>query len=207
LAGTAHLSRNKDSSFPASPTESEVEQFVSALKQAVPAFSWSSSLIRKVYWGVLPVKRESTVDLTVRPEIVPHGKEAVGLYSVVGIKFTTAMQVATTALQMIFGSALPQTLVDKEDNSGPALSKFTAALLDGDRAIELSRSELLQIIRTVAKDEAVFETDDLFLRRTNWLFTAKEPQLLRALVDEALLQISRFTPAPMSQTQNTSGVH
>ena len=82
-AGTAHVPRERDGVVQA-PGDQEVEQFISALRRAVPAFDWTEARVRKVFWGVLPVKQPMSVQLTVRPEMFSHGTPVTGLYSVVG---------------------------------------------------------------------------------------------------------------------------
>ncbi len=202
-AGTAHVPRRRASEYPAAPTDAEVEGFVGSLQRAVPAFPWTASRIRKVCWGVLPVKREQTIDLTTRAELVSHARVAAGLYSLVGIKFTTAAQEARKALERIFGPRLPGLQSDVAGSASFAQS--SAVLIDGDRAAGLERSELIRIIQTVAAEEAVIEADDLMLRRTNWLFSAKEPAALRAVIETALSQSVRSTTAAMMQSHASLG--
>jgi hypothetical protein len=59
-------------------------------------------------------------------------------------------------------------------------------LTDGDAAAALPRPKLLEVVRTVARSEAACDTADFIERRTNWPFTARDPERLRAVVDEAL---------------------
>jgi glycerol-3-phosphate dehydrogenase len=183
-AGTAHFPREPDAVVQA-PGDQEVEQFISALRRAVPAFDWTKARVRKIFWGVLPVKQPMTVQLTVRPEVLSHGAALAGLYSVVGIKFTTAPLVANAALQLIFGGRLPA-----ERSSGVAdargYSTHTDVLIDGDLALSLEREKLRAILRAVATEEGVVETEDLLLRRTNWMFTATDLPRLRSEIDAAL---------------------
>lgn len=105
-AGTAHLPRPAGE-FPASPSDSEVERFVAELKSDVPDFAWSGATVRAVYSGFIPVSRPNTALLASRADIVDVPARGSGLTSVVGIKFTTATQVALKALQRAFGGALP----------------------------------------------------------------------------------------------------
>jgi glycerol-3-phosphate dehydrogenase len=173
-----------------------VASFVDSLGRALPAFAWSGSRVRRVFWGVLPVEREATVELTARPDVVSH-REALGLHSVVAIKFTTAPQVARHVLERIFGPKLPPARATVPQADG---SRFTEALLDGDRAAQMERAQLLALIESVAREEAVLDADDLLLRRTNWLFTAKEPERLRATAEEALQGMHPTTTVPLAKT-------
>jgi glycerol-3-phosphate dehydrogenase len=183
-AGTAHLPRERDAVVQA-PGEQEVEQFFSALRRAVPAFDWTKARVRKVFWGALPVKQPMTVQLTVRPEVRSHGTSLAGLYSVVGIKFTTAPLVADAALRLIFGDRLPAERT-AEVADGRGYSTHTDVLIDGDLALSLEREKLRAILRTVAAEEGVVDPEDLLLRRTNWMFTAADLPRLRSEIDAAL---------------------
>jgi hypothetical protein len=53
-------------------------------------------------------------------------------------------------------------------------------------AAAMPRATLLNLIRVVASEEAAHDADDFLERRTNWPFTAREPDRLRAIVEEAL---------------------
>jgi glycerol-3-phosphate dehydrogenase len=183
-AGTAHLPRERDAIVQA-PSEQEVDQFVSTLRRAVPAFDWAQARVRKVFWGVLPVKQPMSVQLTVRPEVVSHANSLAGLYSVVGIKFTTAPLVAEAALQLIFGDRLPATRPDRGVD-GRGYSTHTDVLVDGDLALSLERDKLRAVLNAVAVEEGVVEPEDLLLRRTNWMFTATDLPSLRSEIAAAV---------------------
>lgn len=198
-AGTAHVPRRR-AEYSNAPAEAEVTEFVAALHHAVPEFSWSDCTIRKIYWGTLPVRREMTVNLTSRPDIVSHEQTVRGLHSVVGIKFTTAVQVAVETLRRIFGARLPST---NEMPAGRLQSSLTGVLIDGDAACRLARAELIRTIETVAREEAVLSADDLLLRRTNWMFTAKDPEFLRTVAEEAL---QRVRPVPSLESTLYHGI-
>jgi hypothetical protein len=125
-----------------------------------------------------------TATLAARADVVEIGGPGSGLLGVAGIKYTTATQVATRALRCALGARLPR------HGDGPAAlappTPEAAVLTDGDAAAALPRPKLLEVIRTVARSEAAYDTGDFFERRTNWPFTARDPERLRAVVDEAL---------------------
>lgn len=178
-AGTAHLPRKRSMEPPDGPTPQELESFVEGLRRAVPQFAWSQSRIRKVYWGVLPVRREMSTQLTVRPQILRHA-DMQGLYSVVGIKYTTAIQVACSALTVMFAGRLAP---ERDAPTEPLpVSPATQWLVDGDQAAGMPREALATLIRQVIEAEAVVDPDDLLLRRTNWMFTAKDVRPLAVAI-------------------------
>jgi glycerol-3-phosphate dehydrogenase len=182
-AGTAHLPRPAGT-FPAPPSESEIERFVAALKSDVPDFAWSGATVRAVYSGFIPVSRPNSATLAARADIVDVPAKGSGLLAVVGIKYTTATQVAVKALQRAFGGALPPYSPSREAEV-PILRRASAVLTDGDAAARLPRIEFERLVREAAAEEAVATADDFFDRRTNWGFTARDPRALRAAVAAA----------------------
>lgn len=183
-AGTAHLPR-PPGTFPAPPSESEVAGFVEELESDVPDFAWSGASVRAVYSGFIPVSRPNTAALAARADILDVPARGSGLLAVVGIKYTTATQVAVKALRRAFGGALPPYSASR-DAEAPVLRPASALLTDGDAAASLPRAELERLVRSVAAEEAVANDGDFFDRRTNWGFTAREPQALRAAVGDVL---------------------
>lgn len=183
-AGTAHVPRSRGVAHPAAPTDAELAHFVGSLKKAVPAFDWAQSRVRKVFWGVLPVTREQSVDLTVRPEILRHGRDGQrsGLFSVVGIKYTTATRVAEQALRVVFDGKLPPVAVAET----ASLSGDSEILTDGDLAAALPVPAFSALVERLIREESVIEPDDILLRRTNWMFTAKDTQMLSRRIADAL---------------------
>jgi glycerol-3-phosphate dehydrogenase len=191
-AGTAHLPRPAGV-FPASPSESELERFVAELKSDVPDFSWSGAKVRAVYSGFIPVSRPNTAALAARADIVDVPAKGSGLLAVVGIKYTTATQVAVKALQRAFGGALPPYSKSREAEA-PILRRASAVLTDGDAAARLPRVEFERLVREAAGEEAAATDGDFFDRRTNWGFTARDPQALRAAVADAFRGEQRRQP-------------
>jgi glycerol-3-phosphate dehydrogenase len=183
-AGTAHLPR-PDGGPPSQPSESEIEHFIAELRGDVPDFAWRDAKVRRVYSGFIPVSQPMTANLAVRADVVAIGGEGSGLYSVVGIKYTTATQVAQQALRCALRDRLPEYGTQRGVEAPPALDG-SAALTNGDAAAAMPKAELSALVRDLAGREAAMSADDFFERRTNWGFTARHPQRLRAAVVEAL---------------------
>ena len=118
-AGTAHLPR-PPGAMPSAPTAKEIERFVGDLRNDVPDFAWSSANVRKVYSGFVPVREPMTVRLAARPDVIELGSRS-GLFGVVGVKYTTAVQVATRALRRALETRLPSY------SSGAAATPMPAA--------------------------------------------------------------------------------
>jgi glycerol-3-phosphate dehydrogenase len=146
--------------------EDQVKRFLDDLNAAVPGLDLAPRDVIQVFAGLLPGRRPGAAELATVPVVHDHGTRGGprGLYSVSGVKFTTARQVAEITLRTIFGRELrprlnaperPQPLVDLTDQT--LLS--TAAPFEGEaRAIET-------LMRRLVREEAVIHVEDLLLRR------------------------------------------
>ena len=65
------------------------------------------------------------------------------------------------------------------------LSPATGLLLDGARLAAMSLAEATRVVRETAAAESVIYAEDFLLRRTNWLFSAPQPQALERLIAAA----------------------
>ena len=103
MAGTGHAPWNEIIDHPV-PTYKMIQNFLDELNMAVPALKLKTEEILHVFSGLLPVTRNGSVDLTAREIILNHGDRGgpMGLYSISGIKFTTARRVADKTLNFIF---------------------------------------------------------------------------------------------------------
>ena len=99
LLGTGHAAWNGDVSKLA-PAESELERFLAAVNRAAPSLALARRDIRRTLVGLLPTTARGSAELTQRPAIVDHGARGgvAGLFTVVGIKYTTARATARKLL-------------------------------------------------------------------------------------------------------------
>jgi glycerol-3-phosphate dehydrogenase len=95
LLGTGHAAWNGDLAQ-LEPGEAAIEHFLSAVNRAAPALALARHDIRATLTGLLPTTARGSADLTQRPTIIDHGARGhvAGLYTVVGIKYTTARATA-----------------------------------------------------------------------------------------------------------------
>ncbi len=164
LAGTRHLPLADPSGPPRPPSAEQVAELVALLDAALPAFRLRREEVSRVTWGWLPASRPGAAAPGDRPLVVDHGARGGprGLWSVAGVKLTTARAVAEEALAAVFG-ALPV----RRDLPRPAAARPLAAgsflrLLDADPYAAVSH------LRRLVRTESVVHLDDLLLRRTDW---------------------------------------
>jgi glycerol-3-phosphate dehydrogenase len=164
LAGTCYAGLPEATLEP-KVTESQVKLFLDDLNAAVPGLDLAPRDVSHVYAGLLPGRRAGTTELAREAIVHDHGRHGgpQGLYSVSGVKFTTARQVAEATLRTMFGRELracrnaperPQPLVDLTEQT--LLS--TATPFDGEaRAVE-------SLLQRIARAEAVMYAEDLLRR-------------------------------------------
>ncbi len=167
LAGTYHAPGNR-AAAEAEPPVDEAECFLAELRDAIPGLGASMDHVLRILWGLLPVKRAGTVELTVRERILDHASSGgpQGLYSVSGVKFTTARRVAEKVLGLIkrkAGERLPPLVSEEPPEIGTPLPWPEFQRLIGD-----DPSQARAIARRIVEEEAVVELSDLLLRRTDW---------------------------------------
>jgi glycerol-3-phosphate dehydrogenase len=114
------------------------------------------------------------VQLAIREVVYDHGARGGprGLYSVSGVKFTTARLVAAKTLRAIFGNRgeplQPWESVRRPPTRAvPGLGEFKSRLRDGPDGL---RADL----RRLVAEEAVLHLEDLLLRRTDWGMDPRE---------------------------------
>src|SRR5690606_20424264 len=94
LAGTYHAPRLRTDRI--ALTDEQLDEFVGDLNEAVPALDADRSAIVRLYAGVLPARAEGSVEMAKRPVVLDHARVGgpSGLWSLSGIKYTTARLVA-----------------------------------------------------------------------------------------------------------------
>lgn len=165
LAGTFHT---PCTGYPCStsPSEEQIEQFLRELREAVPALDFDPADVMRVYSGLLPARRIGSDDLSVREVVVDHGASGgpSGLWSVSGIKYTTARHVAERTLRRIFRDRdLDVRAGTDREGSSASLSYDDPSTVERDGSDETARA-----LRALVREEAVLSMEDLLLRRTDW---------------------------------------
>jgi len=179
LAGTFHApwSGPADDS---KPTEQHVTAFLTDLNDAVPGWKLRRDDVIRVLAGLLPAAREGGDALAVREVFHDHGAHGGlrGIYSVSGVKYTTAHLVAEKALTRFLGVPARKPALDRP---APASPPDVDTLL---RLAQTDRSTALALVQRLVESEAVVHADDLLLRRTDWGLDPRRIPELRALVGD-----------------------
>lgn len=83
------------------PDESSIEHFLRDVNLAAPALELSRRDIRQTFAGLLPTTQRGSAQLTQRAVIIDHGAKggAPGVFTAVGIKYTTARATARKLLK------------------------------------------------------------------------------------------------------------
>jgi glycerol-3-phosphate dehydrogenase len=176
LAGTGHAPWQENAE-PPQPSEKQLADFLAGLNLAAPGLEFSPADIRHFFAGLLPAMQPGTASLAKREVIVDHGREggAEGLYSVSGVKFTTARKVAEKTLNGIFRHASPGDL------PANALNCRRGIFLNGVHS--LVDNETMRQLDKIACEESVCRLEDLLMRRTDLWLDASIREKLPALND------------------------
>ncbi|MGH8659148.1 MAG: FAD-dependent oxidoreductase [Gammaproteobacteria bacterium] len=161
LAGTGHAPWHGGADDPA-PTREMIDRFLSDLNAALPKLNIGRRNILHIFSGLLPARGPGSAQLTSRPVFVDHGEQGGphGIYSVSGIKFTTARAVAHRLLKRIFPRHQPSDIY-----------KAPRKIREGKVSYDLNESpagdlEWEERLRGIIEEESVQHLDDLIFRRT-----------------------------------------
>lgn len=150
------------------PSDSQLEDFIADLNDAVPRLKLSLSDIDQVLAGFRPIKNTQTNAVADREMIISHERYGgtAGLYSISGVKFTTARLVAEKTLKRIFPDVFitkPQTSISQTMEESPQ----SVGILAYDWYPAPNELEWQQQIKELIAEESVQHLDDLIFRRTS----------------------------------------
>lgn len=167
LAGTYHAPADGPA---ASPTDGQISEFLEDLTTAVPGFDVSRGDVLRVLAGILPAKRAGTDEIATRDLWIDAsiGGGPDGLFTLIGVKYTTAPLAAIRALDHITARCFSEVSAtggecpaEPEPRIVPSWWEFAdLARRDGEQARAL--------ISCIVEEESVTTVEDLLLRRTDW---------------------------------------
>ena len=175
LAGTGHAFWRSDQKDNIKPSNSQIQKFINDLNYVLPGYALSSKDILRIYSGLLPARDEKKFELANRELIYNFNSYGgpKGLFSITGVKFTTARLVAEKAIKAIF-PACHAAHFHKKDGFYPSISNEEMWDIDIDELTDKYRSGARELLKALIKSESVIHLDDLVLRRTSlWLSPKK----------------------------------
>lgn len=163
FAGTVH-SPWKDLSRIPVPDENSVLNFIDELNSSINNLSLSKADVLQIFPGLLPAKEEGSDKIAVREIILDHGLKGgpKGLFSVSGVKFTTARLVAEKTLKQIFGAGFRLASCDGRKCSTPQ----ELGIFD-HQWIPKEKNGWTISLKNIIQNESVVHLDDLLIRRTS----------------------------------------
>jgi glycerol-3-phosphate dehydrogenase len=184
FAGTVHRAWQGLSK----PSDEMIDEFLEDLDRAIPNWGLDRSNVIRVTAGVLPASRLGKADMAHHSTFVRH--EIDGLFSVCGIKYTTAQRFARRTIERIFGSAksldpTPPEIGDRVFITDP---RAVMALADED-------------LRRLAHEEAVTNVEDFVERRMDWILDENERSQFEARLIGVLGIRSAKVPGEMAMSR------
>jgi len=163
FAGTIHDPWDKVEKNP-QPRKKSILNFINDINCCIPGYNLSEKDILHIYSGLLPAKADNSTELTVREVILDHSEDngLKGLYSVSGVKFTTARLVAEKTINKIFPDRSETTKEPQND-----LPESYSGVYDYDWYIEDNNNNWKSELKKIIDEESVVHLDDLILRRTS----------------------------------------
>lgn len=162
--GTGHSPWNGPLDNP-QPSQEQLRVMLDDLNSAAPGLELEEQDIVRVFAGLLPAAGSDSAKLSKRPVIVTHSDTGgpKGLYSICGVKFTTARLVAERTLARVLGGrgrreagAFPRP---------PTASGWSSR--GNDFSIGQTRDTYLHGLDRIIEDEAAVTLQDLVFRRTD----------------------------------------
>ena len=160
FAGTVHEPWKGIEKNPV-PTENSINNFIDDLNSLINNLNLKREDILHVFTGHMPVKEEGTDILSDREIIIDHSKTngPRGLFSLSGVKFTTARLIAEKTLKMILKNNV-KNITKKRDvrNTDRFNINWNSGQLDESKK---------EILKEIILTESVLHLDDIILRRTS----------------------------------------
>lgn len=163
FAGTTHEPWDGVGDIPI-PSDDSIENFINDLNLSIPNLNLTKHNILQIYSGLLPAKKQGSNEIAVREVIIDHSKHGgpKGLFSLSGVKLTTARLVAEKVLNKVFENKS----IEKRKNIKFSLkSNDEYGIFDFDW--DLNQNRIKDILKEKIRTESVVHLQDLLLRRTN----------------------------------------
>jgi len=185
FAGTHHLAWTDKSRNPY-PTDVQVDEFLSDLNSSIPGLDISRDHIIRINAGLLPARQDGSYETANREIIFNHASRGGprGLFSISGVKYTTARLVAQKTICAI-GALRNQRFIIQPETERPESSRSIG--LEDSLGLQHQDPELVfGQVRSIVQEESVVHLDDLLLRRTEWLLNEQQSRRTVSVVCEMM---------------------
>lgn len=152
-----------------------VGDYIDQVNRGAPELQLKREEVLRAYVGQLPAHRDGDEEPTDHPIIHNHATTSgpSGLWSVSGVKYTTARLVAEQTLRKMLPDAT-RRLTARPVALDPLTITASDTIEDADWA------DVVRVARSLKESEAVVRFEDLMLRRTAW---ARDPDVGRRVAE------------------------
>jgi glycerol-3-phosphate dehydrogenase len=176
------------------PSRMQIEQMLGELNAAVPGWDLRMDTVLRVHSGALPgTSRAEEEELETNAALHDHGRTGGprGLFTVAGVKFTTAPVIAARVLRTAGFRARGSVAQVPRPAAReiPEASGFRRALATKPR-------EAADWVRRVVAEESVLSVEDFLRRRTDWGMDPREERELESLLRPLLPDLDAAPNAP-----------
>lgn len=176
------------------PSRLQIEQMLGELNAAVPGWDLKMDTVLRVHSGALPgTSRAEEEELETNAALHDHGRTGGprGLFTVAGVKFTTAPVIAARVLRTAgFRARGSVAQVPR-----PAAREIPEAA-GFRRALASKPREAADWVRRVVAEESVLSVEDFLRRRTDWGLDPREERELESLLRPLLPDLDAAPNAP-----------
>lgn len=168
LAGTVHEPYSGPIRSNPLPEAASLADYIAKLNLSIPGLNLDQEKVLHVFSGLLPAKSVGSDRLAVREIIHDHGRQdgPQGLYTVSGVKFTTARLVAEKTLQTICKHQANLLCTDKSKAAFDFEVDSNIGNFSSGWENSTERPKVMAQLREIIRAESVVHLDDLMLRRT-----------------------------------------
>ncbi|MCG8370452.1 MAG: FAD-dependent oxidoreductase [Proteobacteria bacterium] len=163
LVGTGHAEWTGSIDEPV-PSARQLGAMLDGINAAVPGLDIGFGDVERVFAGLLPAAAPGSPEIARHPVVVDHARRdgMAGLFSVAGVKFTTARLVAATTLDRIFGGS--RNTPRRELPRPAARRQWTRDRLGGTAG----GSQWTGGIERLVRNESATNLRDIVFRRTDF---------------------------------------
>ncbi len=181
LAGTAHLAWPQGLQQP-TIEESTIKELIDELNSAIPWPPLRRQEVLRALYGLLPATGHGQSTTASQDRILHH--ESIGgprgLFSVTGVKYTTARFVAEKTLKSV-ARYLDTRLMPYQDGRPPS-TPIPPDPSEMEALLDENEPQAERVVRRLIETESVVIMDDLLKRRTDWGTNPRQEERLRSRI-------------------------